>query len=289
MSSKTFACILTIGVALSTGAQADSDTPSLDPAVSPDAFTMQPEKISERQPVNVTQTPGRSAVGVEVSLDGAGKGDEKFLYLKGDFHVGETTQAGSGLISRSLRDAGLSNPETPFGVFTPRFANIRLGFLSESGSLLNDRPGLDVALTASLAGGETLGLPMWLDVVPTAEDRAVNLGVSVGYAGFSLGASYLQESRAFDGAYHGYDLDLSYEADKWGTSLGFRGLGPAAGGPELDLIGTQNLYAVRLGAFYRLWPGFTLGGRFQFYDYSLIDSNEGQNRGEFLLNTNLNF
>lgn len=245
------------------------------------------------QTTTVAASPTRVSVGVEVNLDGTDDGaGGKFLYLKGDFGAAPMasdktalTLLDAGNVATGAQAAGL------IGSFTPSHANMRLGFASTVGGATNARPGFDVALTSSLAAnGGAVFNPLSVDFsTGAASDRTVNFGLSLGYAGFNLGAAYLEGDQGFDYGYRGYDVGLGYQRGNWGTVLGFSGIEPTSSSMGMNLLGAQSQYTMRLGAFYQIMPGLTLGGRFQFHDSQHFDAQENQNSGEFFLNTNLNF
>lgn|GEM_PF-4604726 len=236
-----------------------------------------------------------SPVGVEISLDGTGEGSgEKFLYLKGDYGAAPLNDTGKAL-SPSEQAAGgaLSGAEVTglVGSFTPSHANLRMGFANRVGDLMNRRPGFDIALSSSLAtDGADVFNPLGVDISGLDMGaKAANVSLSLGYAGFNLDAGYLSGGQGLEYGYRGYDIGLGYQRGNWGTILGFSGISPTSASIGTDVMGTQSQYTMRLGAFYQVFPGFTLGGRFQFHDYTLFNSEESQNRGEFFLNTNLHF
>lgn len=245
--------------------------------------------------LQATPVVKRGSGGVEVNLNGSGKdGDETFLYLKGDYSA---TPPGSSHSDISAPDDDTSGALTGaevtglVGSFTPSHAHLRLGYATMVGKPGKKHPGLDIAVTSNLAtdGGDAFN-PLGVDLSGAdIGGRAVNLGLSLGYAGFNLDAAYLTGGQGLDYGYKGYDVGLGYQRGNWGTLLGFSGVQPTSSSLGTDILGTQSQYTMRLGAFYQIWPGFTLGGRFQFHDYQLFDSERSKNRGEFFLNTKLHF
>jgi len=237
----------------------------------------------------------RTPMGVEVSLDGKGDGSgEKFLYLKGDYGAAPIHDD-HGVLATPERAPGgaLSGAEVTglVGSFTPSHANLRFGFANRVGEPGKTRPGFDIALSSSLAtNGADVFDPLGVDVSGVdMGGTAANLSLSLGYGGFNVDAGYLAGGRGLEYGYRGYDIGLGYQRGNWGTVLGFSGVAPTSASIGTDLMGTQSQYTMRLGAFYQIFPGFTLGGRFQFHDYTLFDSDESQARGEFFLNTKLHF
>lgn len=229
-------------------------------------------------------------VGVQVSLDdGADGGDENFLYLKGDFESGAETPL-QDPTNRPARSLDFAEGIGTLGTFTPRYGAVRLGF-GKGANREAGKSDFDVALTSQFVIGARPAFdPLNVELSPLeSDDRTVNLGFSMGYAGFNIGARYLYGDDAINYGYRGYDVGVGYEGGKWGTALGFSDISPDLGDVGMDLLGTRSLYTVRLGAFYQISPGLTLGGRFQFHDYRLFDSTDSQNQGEFFLNTNVNF
>jgi hypothetical protein len=232
---------------------------------------------------------------VEISLDGEGDGSgEKFLYLKGDYGAAPIhDDRGALSVSEGTPGSALSGAEVTglVGRFTPSHANLRFGFANRVGEPGKMRPGFDIALSSRLAtNGADVFDPLGADVSGLGlGGTAANLSLSLGYGGFNVDAGYLAGGRGLEYGYRGYDIGLGYQRGNWGTVLGFSGVAPTATSIGTDLMGTQSQYTMRLGAFYQVFPGFTLGGRFQFHDYTLFDSEQSQARGEFFLNSKLHF
>jgi len=123
------------------------------------------------------------------------------------------------------------------------------------------------------------------------DHRRYNLGLGVGYDGFSLGASFRQEHDDFDVGYRGFDLGLAYQGRSWFTNIQYAGYRNEDGPLFYSFLGERKLQAFEVGAGYALWPGLTFSGRFKFFDYSnplFLDTAPDQEH-VFTLGTKLNF
>ena len=99
-----------------------------------------------------------------------------------------------------------------------------------------------------------------------------NLGVSVGYQGFSLSGGYSRfDSGLIGPAREGVDLGLSYRGNGWKASL------QASGElPSQHLTGSESLlldkrYAVELGGAYALTPRLSLQGGMRYQLITPLD------------------
>lgn len=98
-----------------------------------------------------------------------------------------------------------------------------------------------------------------------------NLGVSVGYQGFSLSGGYSRlDSGLIGPAREGVDLGLSYRGNRWKASLQASGELPLdqAGGDEFML---DKRYAVELGGAYALTPRLSLQGGMRYQLITPLD------------------
>lgn len=99
-----------------------------------------------------------------------------------------------------------------------------------------------------------------------------NLGVSVGYQGFSLSGGYSRLEGGLVGttSREGVDLGLSYRGNRWKASLQASGELPShlAGGDALLL---DKRYAVELGGAYALTPRLSLQGGMRYQLITPLD------------------
>lgn len=122
-------------------------------------------------------------------------------------------------------------------------------------------------------------------------DREYNLGVTLGYAGFGVDASFTRQTSLFENELQGYDVGLSYRSNSWAARLSMSGYQEGA-----DLYGIENdvrsIVSVELGASYRLTNSIGLSGGVRYYDYGdqwLLNPEAGENSQMIFLGGRLNF
>ena len=99
---------------------------------------------------------------------------------------------------------------------------------------------------------------------------AYNLGVSVGYQGFSLSGGYSRLDAGLIGApREGVDLGLSYRGNRWKASLQASGELPAH--ETADALLLDRRYAVELGGAYALTPRLSLQGGMRYQLITPLD------------------
>lgn len=97
-----------------------------------------------------------------------------------------------------------------------------------------------------------------------------NLGVSVGYQGFSLSGGYSRLDNGLIGpAREGVDLGLSYRGNRWKASLQASGELPAHLSGDALLL--DKRYAVELGGAYALSPRLSLQGGMRYQLITPLD------------------
>lgn len=91
-----------------------------------------------------------------------------------------------------------------------------------------------------------------------------NLGLSVGYLGFSLSGGYSKVDSGLGGHREGVDLGLTYRGKRWKTSLQASADTPSG----LDPLMLDKRYSVELGGAYAITPRLSLQGgmRYQLSD-----------------------
>lgn len=129
----------------------------------------------------------------------------------------------------------------------------------------NDR-GFEVSLQSAYRYS-VQGLPALTGFADSSiADREYNLGVTLGYAGFGVDASFTRQTSLFENELQGYDVGLSYRSNSWAARLSMSGYREGA-----DLYGIENdvrsIVSVELGASYKLSSSIGLSGGVRYYDY----------------------
>ncbi|MCH8684120.1 porin [Pedomonas mirosovicensis] len=163
-------------------------------------------------------------------------------------------------------------------------------FLFTPSGKVNDRKALSIGVTT-----RTLNLAD-RDADKTAANSVdvsgYNVGLSVGYRGFSVEAGY---SRLDDARLHGsegVDLGLSYRGKDWKTTLQVAG---ERYGDDKSVapLGLDKSYSVELGGAYLLTPRLSLTGGIKYQVVSpreeLRARDTDQASGSVYVGTNLKF
>ena len=175
----------------------------------------------------------------------------------------------------------------------PSFAGIRLGYANSNRLSLDpgDR-GFSVAVTSMIMTNSPSSAEFgFLDVAAlNSYDRSYNVGLNIGYRGFTFAASYLRGSQAFS-SYESYDLGLSYDFGSWATTLSVGGYFADRGGLGLlTALDVDRLLSVEIGASYQIRPWFTVSGSLRLFDYStLLGTGLDGLGGSLFLGTGLSF
>ncbi len=121
--------------------------------------------------------------------------------------------------------------------------------------------------------------------------REENLGVSLGYSGFGLDASFTRQSSLFESDGYGYNVGFSYHSQSFVARISMSEYTEGA-----DLNGLENearnIISVELGASYRLTENIGLTGGIRYYDYGdrwLVNPEEGENAQAIFLGGRLKF
>ncbi len=259
-------------------------------------------------------------LGVEINLNDSDQielRDDDRLYLEADFGrfdsfaplatdislaFGDSVMTERGLDSVALLSRASSLAlDAPFAALllsdpqamTPRFAGIRVGFASsERGVAPSDR-GLDISVSSMLmVSAPDSGGFSYIDAASIAgSDKVFNIGLNIGYRGFTVAASFLRGTGPAFVGYESYDFGVSYDFGNWATSVAVGGYF-SDGGP-LSMLGAvefDRLYSVEIGASYSLRPGIKILGRLRFFDYqTLFDTGLHGQGGSVYLGTSLGF
>ncbi len=131
-----------------------------------------------------------------------------------------------------------------------------------------DRKALTLGVTsrvvaqADAARGSTLTA---LAATPTG----YNVGLSVGYLGFSLTGGYSRLETGFGPSREGVDLGLSYRGNRWKASLQASGEVPTR--LTLDPIASDKRYGLELGGAYALTSRLSLNGGMRYQLVTPLD------------------
>lgn len=134
-----------------------------------------------------------------------------------------------------------------------------------------DRKALTLGLTSRVVAPATR---------PTVATAAIdglapsgyNLGVSVGYQGFSLSGGYSRlDSGLIGPSREGVDLGLSYRGNGWKASLQASGELPSHNLVGSDALLLDKRYAVELGGAYALTPRLSLQGGMRYQLITPLD------------------
>lgn len=164
-------------------------------------------------------------------------------------------------------------------------------FLFTPSGKVNDRKALSVGITTRS-----------LNIVDKDIEKAVssidvsgyNVGVAVGYKGFSVEAGYsrLEDTRPLSSNAEGVDVGLSYRGKDWKTTLQVAGEKYDNDTPSTAL-GLDKSYSVELGGAYLLTPRLSLTGGVKYQVLtpgSDMRSREGdQASGSVYVGTHLKF
>ncbi len=211
----------------------------------------------------------------------------------GPDHSGLLRQVASGGQDAGMPSSLLANDTFQIGSFTPRYAGFEFGYGRRGGDNgATPNRGFNIAISSAYFAG---GLGFTGAAVPdfrvlSNDNRAYNVGLNIGFAGFKLGASYLKGEREAEFGYQGYDFGVMYEGRAWATSLQFAEYTQRR--DNLTLLGpdADKVQSIEFGASYTFGLGITLAGRFEYYDYGSSFLREDANDAQvFFLGTNLSF
>lgn len=246
--------------------------------------------------------------------------DQGYLYLKGpietpDNRLLDTINSQPGNVSSSSARPGLGteslglarqrssvDAEAPssllgvdtlqIGYFTPRYAGFLVGIDADEIARGDDGRGFGVSISSTyLNGGLGLAGTGIVDLSDMSRsNRAYNVGLNVGFAGFKLGASYLRGDRESEFGMRGYDFGLMYEGRAWASSRGYAATSQRGKDLFFGDSNADTLQSVEVEASYTFRFGLTLAGGIQYYDYGLgFLNDEADDAQIFYLGTHLSF
>ena len=196
--------------------------------------------------------------------------------------------------------------------FTPRFSGFQLGVSytpntddrggdSQASGLRTDDDtgdqshviGIGVnyvqtfnAIDVAVSGGYTRGDSEEDGAADTYDDlEDWGFGLNLGYAGFTVGGSYLHSNNTVDddGDTDAWDVGLSYETGPWGVSATY-----LYSETEQNADDTNEAMHFELGLSYALGPGITAVASGQFYDED-NDTQDDTDGWAFAVGTKLSF
>lgn len=184
-----------------------------------------------------------------------------------------------------------------FGATADQRTTLQIGGNGQSGNGKKSRPGHDsigIWLTSESSrpsarfGTGTPSIDLALE--PVAKRPNYNVGLNIGYQGFTIGAALLREQNGIDLAYQGYDLGFGYLGRSWFTNVQVAGFRNDSNPLYYNFMG-ERFRAFEVGAGYIIWPGFTFSGRFKYFDYGnpLFSGGQSEEQSVFSLDTKLNF
>lgn len=135
-----------------------------------------------------------------------------------------------------------------------------------------DRKALTLGLTSRVVAPATRNTTVAAAAAPIdgLTPSGYNLGVSVGYQGFSLSGGYSRLDTGLLGpTREGVDLGLSYRGNRWKASLQASGEQPSH--LPGDTLSFDKRYAVELGGAYALTPRLSLQGGMRYQLITPLD------------------
>lgn len=164
-------------------------------------------------------------------------------------------------------------------------------FLFTPSGKANDRKALSVGVTTRSLNIVDKDLEKAISAIDVS---GYNVGVAVGYKGFSVEAGYsrLEDARPLSTNGEGVDVGLSYRGKDWKTTLQVAGEKYDNDQPSAAL-GMDKSYSVELGGAYLLTPRLSLTGGVKYQVVSPreeLRSRDGdQASGSVYVGTNLKF
>lgn len=176
--------------------------------------------------------------------------------------------------------AGSLGSFTPSLVDPARSAAIRVqsserSFRFTPSGKAGDRKALTLGITSRVltpAPATRTAVAVATPPAPTLDSitpSGYNLGVSVGYMGFSLSGGYSRLDSGYGPHREGVDLGFSYRSNRWKASLQASGEMPSHS--PLDPLTLDRRYGVELGGTYALTPRLSLQGGMRYQLITPLD------------------
>lgn len=185
----------------------------------------------------------------------------------------EATEASDKLRTGSLTSftPSLVDPSRAAGI---RAQSAERSFRFTPSGKVGDRKALTLGLTSRTVTA---------DPVRTADASAkaasgYNVGLSVGWLGFSLSGGYSRLENAFGPRRESVDLGLSYRGKNWKTSLQAAAEQPSH--LALDPLALDKRYSVELGGAYSLSSRLSLQGGMRYQHITPLDPRLTDDRGD---------
>ena len=266
---------------------------------------------TQQQSLDSEQAQSESDFKVDFSFRGRTAAPEPgFLYLQDSKATSEAAETASmpptmGFTPRLNALDGLEASLAPNGQsrnlssFTPRYtgAGLSLSFDPDSDPDTDNSLGLGISSELMIDSPDSALRPMpgSLGRLATGfgpfDRRSMTLGVSLGYAGFRMGATLSRETGGFEAGYSGVDLGLGYVSQAFSTELSVGQYDVVDS--DLALVGLdQNFTRLELGAAYAVSERLRFSGGVRLFDYGArFDPDEiGPDRsGVLYLGTRFNF
>jgi hypothetical protein len=188
--------------------------------------------------------------------------------------------------AKVVADAGVTEKLRPgsLGSFTPslvdpaRSAAIRVqsterSFRFTPSGKTADRKALTLGLTSRVmtpAPAARTSIAAAAPALDSLTPTGYNLGLSVGYQGFSLSGGYSRLDAGYGPQREGVDLGLSYRGNRWKASLQASGELPTSERLE-NPLSLDKRYAVEVGGAYALTPRLSLQGGMRYQLITPLD------------------
>ena len=222
-------------------------------------------------------------------------GDSGYLYFR-------ESSSGTTLSARNLNGltpALLDNKQSARSVVAPQRAGGKAKaktsertFLFTPSGKVNDRKALSVGVTTRSLNIVDKDLEKAINAIDVS---GYNVGVVVGYKGFSVEAGYsrVDDTRPLSANAEGVDVGLSYRGKDWKTTLQVAGEKYDSADKPSAVLGADKSYSVELGGAYVLTPRLSLTGGVKYQVVSPREemrSREGdQSSGSVYVGTNFKF
>ncbi len=201
--------------------------------------------------------------------------------------------AARGTLGATSLENAVVNDVNRLTYFTPRFSGFQGGisYTPDAEEDDNSQPsenaeyhdGVDVGINfvESVAGIDVEAFGRYgtaSNDAPGGDDPEVfGAGITLGYAGFTVGGSYGQQEEGGENEGQAWDVGASYATGPWGVSLSYF-IGEAEGSAA---SGDEEVQTVEAAASYALGPGIKLIGSVGYNDFdddetgAADDSNDG--------------
>lgn len=227
--------------------------------------------------------------------------DSGYLYFRESGSGTTLTTRGPGGLTPSLLD----NKQSARSVVAPLNSSAKAKakttertFLFTPSGKVNDRKALSVGVTTrslNIVDKDLAKAASTANAVNAIDVSGYNVGLAVGYKGFSVEAGYsrVEDTRPLSSNAEGVDVGLSYRGKDWKTTLQVAGEKYDTDKPSAALTGVDKSYSVELGGAYLLTPRLSLTGGVKYQVLtpgSELRSRDGdQASGSVYVGTNFKF